>query len=196
MLRRLLPLAVFVLLAALLFAGVRLSGTRNPNEIPSPLIGKAAPDFALPLLHEPDRTVTRADLLGQPYVLNVWGSWCPSCRLEHPFVDALARSGRIRVIGFNYKDEREDAVRWLQQFGDPYEFNLVDRDGRKAIDFGVSAAPETYVIDAEGIVRYKQTGPLTPQVIEENILPWATGKTKATAAPAPTLDPAPDASGA
>lgn len=188
MLRRALPLLVFVLLAGLLFAGVRLSGTRNPNEIPSPLIGKPAPDFALPLLHTPDRTVTRADLLGQPYVLNVWGSWCPSCRIEHPFVEALARSGRIRVIGFNYKDQREDALRWLEQFGDPYEFSLVDIDGRKAIDFGVSAAPETYVIDAEGIIRYKQTGPLTPQVIEEKILPWATAGAKLDAPQAAAVD--------
>ena len=182
MLRRWLPLIVFALLGVLLFAGVRLSATRNPNEIPSPLLGKPAPDFALPLLHEPGRTVTRADLLGRPYVLNVWGSWCPSCRIEHPFVEALAKSGRIRVIGFNYKDAPEDALRWLGQFGNPYEFSLVDRDGRKAIDFGVSAAPETYVIDAEGIVRFKQTGPLTPDVIATKILPWAEGAVPAAAA--------------
>jgi cytochrome c biogenesis protein CcmG/thiol:disulfide interchange protein DsbE len=164
---------VFIALGALLFAGVRLSGTRNPNEIPSPLIGKPVPEFSLPLLHEPDRVVSRTELLGKPYVLNVWGSWCPSCRIEHPFVEALARSGKIRVIGFNYKDEREDALRWLGQFGDPYEFSLVDRDGRKAIDFGVTAAPETFVVDAQGIVRFKQTGPLTPEIIETNILPLA-----------------------
>lgn len=175
MLKRLLPLLVFLALGALLYAGVRLSESRDPNAIPSPLIGKPAPDFALPSLHEPDRTIRRADLLGQPYVLNVWGSWCPSCRLEHPFVEALAKSGKIRVIGFNYKDEREDALRWLQQFGDPYEFSIVDRDGRKAIDFGVSAAPETFVIDAQGVVRFKQTGPLTPDVIAKEILPLATG---------------------
>lgn len=175
MLKRLLPLIVFLALGSLLFAGVRLSETRNPNEIPSPLIGKPVPDFALPLLHEPDRVVTRSDLLGKPYVLNVWGSWCPSCRIEHPFVEALARSGRIRVIGFNYKDERDDALRWLGQFGNPYEFSLVDRDGRKAIDFGVTAAPETFVVDALGIVRFKQTGPVTPEVIETKILPLATG---------------------
>jgi cytochrome c biogenesis protein CcmG/thiol:disulfide interchange protein DsbE len=186
MLRRWLPLLVFLALGALLFAGVRLSGTRNPNEIPSPLIGKPAPDFALPLLHDPARTVTRADLLGRPYVLNVWGSWCPSCRIEHPFVEALAKTGRIRVIGFNYKDEREDALRWLGQFGDPYEFSLVDLDGRKAIDFGVSAAPETYVIDAQGIVRYKHTGPLTPADIEAKILPWAQADGAAQAADAAT----------
>lgn len=173
MLKRLLPLLVFLALGGLLFAGIRLAETRDPNAIPSPLIGKPAPEFSLPLLHEPDKTLTRADLLGQPYVLNVWGSWCPSCRLEHPFVEALAKSGRIRVIGFNYKDEREDALRWLQQFGDPYEFSLVDRDGRKAIDFGVSAAPETFVVDAQGIVRFKQTGPLTPDVIARDILPLA-----------------------
>jgi cytochrome c biogenesis protein CcmG/thiol:disulfide interchange protein DsbE len=177
MFKRVLPLLVFIALGGLLFAGVRLSGTRNPNEIPSPLIGKPAPDFALPLLHEPGRIVTRADLLGKPYVLNVWGSWCPSCRIEHPLVEALARSGRIRVIGFNYKDDRDDALRWLDQFGNPYEFSLVDREGRKAIDFGVTAAPETFVVDAQGIVRYKQTGPITPDVIENKILPLAAGAT-------------------
>ena len=173
MFRRLLPLIVFAALGVLLYAGVRLSGTRDPNAIPSPLIGKAVPSFSLPLLHEPDRVIWNADLLGKPFVLNVWGSWCPSCRIEHPFVDALARSGKIRVIGFNYKDEREDALRWLGQFGDPYEFSVVDRDGRVAIDFGVTAAPETFVIDAQGIVRFKQTGPLTPDVIARDILPLA-----------------------
>ena len=173
MFKRLLPLLVFVALGVLLFAGVRLSGMRDPNAIPSPLIGKAVPTFALPLLHEPDRVVANTELLGKPYVLNVWGSWCPSCRIEHPFVDALAKSGKIRVIGFNYKDEGEDALRWLEQFGNPYEFSLVDRDGRVAIDFGVTAAPETFVIDAKGIVRFKQTGPLTPDVISREILPLA-----------------------
>lgn len=175
MLRRLLPLIAFVALGVLLFAGVRLSGTRDPNEIPSPLIGKPSPDFALPSLHEPDRVITRAELLGKPYLLNVWGSWCPSCRIEHPIVQALADSGRIRVIGFNYKDERDDALRWLQQFGDPYAFSIVDLDGRKAIDFGVSAAPETYVVDAQGVIRFKHTGPLTLDVVEREILPLAAG---------------------
>lgn len=176
MLNRWLPLLIFVALGALLFAGVRLAETRDPNAIPSPLLGRPAPDFALPSLHEPDRVITPETLRGAPYVLNVWGSWCPSCRIEHPLVEALARSGRIRVIGFNYKDQREDALRWLQQFGDPYEFSIVDLDGRKAIDFGVTAAPETFVIDAEGIVRFKHTGPLTPEVIERDILPLAASR--------------------
>jgi cytochrome c biogenesis protein CcmG, thiol:disulfide interchange protein DsbE len=170
MLKRWLPLLVFLALGTLLFAGVRLSGTRDPNAIPSPLIDKAAPAFALPSLHEPGRIVTEADLRGAPYVLNVWGSWCPSCRIEHPVVDALAKTGRIKVVGFNYKDEREDALRWLQQFGDPYAFSLVDLDGRKAIDFGVTAAPETFLIDAQGVVRFKHTGPLSWDVVEREIL--------------------------
>jgi len=173
MIRRLLPLLVFVLLGGLLYAGIRLAETRNPNEIPSPLIGQSVPDFALPTLHEPDRVVTPKDLLGRPWVLNVWGSWCPSCRIEHPFIDALAKSGRIRVIGFNYKDEGADALRWLQQFGNPYEFSVVDREGRVAIDFGVTAAPETVVVDAQGIVRVKITGPVTPEIISGKILPLA-----------------------
>ncbi len=182
MLRRLLPLIVFVLLGGLLFAGIQLAKVRDPNEIPSPLIGKPVPEFSLPLLHEPDRVVSNKDLLGAPYVLNVWGSWCPSCRIEHPFVEALAKSGRIRVIGFNYKDDGGDALRWLEQFGNPYEFSLVDRDGRKAIDFGVTAAPETFLIDAQGIVRFKQTGPLTPDIIATKILPLAQAPAAAQAA--------------
>ena len=171
--KRWLPFLAFLLVAALLAAGVWLSRDPDREALPSALIDKPAPDFALPVLHEPTRVVTGRDLRGQPYVLNVWGSWCPSCRLEHPFVEALAKSGKIRVIGFNYKDEREDALRWLEQFGNPYEFSLVDRDGRAAIDFGVSAAPETFVIDAQGVVRFKQTGPLTPDVIAREILPLA-----------------------
>lgn len=175
MMRRLLPLIVFALLGGLLYAGIRLAQTRDPNEIPSPLIGKPVPAFALPLLHEAGRTVTDQDLLGRPYVLNVWGSWCPSCRIEHPFVAALAKTGKIRVIGFNYKDEGEDALRWLGQFGNPYEFSLVDRDGRVAIDFGVTAAPETFVVDAQGVLRVKITGPVTPEIISTKILPLAEG---------------------
>jgi cytochrome c biogenesis protein CcmG, thiol:disulfide interchange protein DsbE len=171
MLRRLLPLLVFLALGALLFAGVRLAAVRDPNAIPSPLIGKAAPSFSLPSLHEPERVISDQDLRGRPYLLNVWGSWCPTCRIEHPIVAALARSGRVRVIGFNYKDARDDALRWLQQFGDPYEFSLVDLEGRKAIDFGVTAAPESFLIDAQGVVLYKVTGPLTPDLIEREILP-------------------------
>jgi cytochrome c biogenesis protein CcmG/thiol:disulfide interchange protein DsbE len=169
--KRWLPLAVFAALALLLFAGIQLNRVRDPNAIPSPLIGKPLPAFSLPTLHEPSRVVTQADLLGAPYLLNVWGSWCPECRVEHPVIDALARSGRLRVVGYNYKDAPDDAKRWLQQFGDPYALILADEDGRSAIDFGIYGAPETFLVDAQGVVRYKHIGALTPQVIEERMLP-------------------------
>lgn len=171
MMQRWLPLAVFLALAALLLAGVRLSQTRDPNVIPSPLIGKPAPTFALPELLAADRTVSDQDLRGAPYLLNVFASWCPACRIEHPVVTEIARRGIVRVIGYNYKDEREAALAWLKQFGNPYERVLVDADGRKAIDWGIYGAPETFLVDAQGTIRYKHVGPMTWETVEKEILP-------------------------
>jgi cytochrome c biogenesis protein CcmG/thiol:disulfide interchange protein DsbE len=173
--RRLLPFFAFVALSALLYAGIRLSQERDPNAIPSPLIDKPAPEFALPALHQPDQLVRKSDLLGQPYLLNVFASWCPSCRVEHPVISELARSGRLKVIGFNYKDQREDALRWLQQFGDPYAQILVDADGRAGIDLGVYGAPESFLIGADGKVLHKHVGPVTAEVIEQELLPLLQG---------------------
>ncbi len=171
MIRRLLPLLIFLALGALLFAGVMLSRNQNREAIPSPLIGRPAPAFALPALHEPSETIRNETLHGAPYVLNVWGSWCPECRNEHPVIAALAKSRRVKVVGYNYKDERADALRWLQQFGDPYGSIPVDADGSKALDWGIYGAPETFLVDAEGIVRWKYVGPLTQQVVDEELLP-------------------------
>lgn len=171
MMRRLLPFAAFLLLAALLLAGVLLSGRDNREAIVSPLIGKPAPAFSLPVLGEPDRLVSREDLLGQPYLLNVWGSWCPACRDEHPFIDEIARSGRVRVIGYDYKDEPADAERWLRQFGNPYALILADEDGMAALDWGIYGAPETFLVDAAGIVRWKHVGPIDRRVMEESLWP-------------------------
>lgn len=171
MLQRLLPLLAFVALALLLFAGVRMSATRDPNVLPSALIDRPAPEFSLPRLHQPDQFVSGTDLLGAPYLLNVWGSWCPACRIEHPFIEQIAREGKVRVIGFNYKDEPADALRWLQRFGDPYADIIVDYDGRSAIQWGVYGAPETFLVDAEGIIRHKHVGPMTPDVYANEILP-------------------------
>lgn len=168
---RLWPFLVFLALGALLFAGVLMSGRENREAIPSPLIGKPAPGFALHLLHQPERVVTMEQLRGEPFLLNVWGSWCPACRDEHPYIEALARSGKIRVVGFNWKDERQDALRWLQQFGDPYHLIVVDEEGGTAIDWGVYGAPETFLVDAEGVVRWKHIGPITPAVIESQLKP-------------------------
>lgn len=171
MIKRLLPLLVFLGLAALLGVGVLMNSGRDTKAIPSPLLGKPAPDFALPVLDEPGRIVGKADLLGQPYLLNVWGSWCPACRDEHPVIAELARSGRIRVIGYDYKDEPDDARRWLAQFGNPYALVIVDADGRAALDWGIYGAPETFLVDAEGMIRWKFVGPLTPEVVQQQLLP-------------------------
>lgn len=168
---RWIPLAVFAALAALLAAGVWLS--RNPNRaaLPSPLIGKPAPAFSLPVLHEPGRLVSSDELRGAPYLLNVWGSWCPACRDEHPVLTRFAETKRLRVIGYNWKDEHADALRWLERFGNPYWLVLVDHDGQAAIDWGIYGAPETFLVDAGGIVRWKYVGPLTDDVIRDELLP-------------------------
>jgi cytochrome c biogenesis protein CcmG, thiol:disulfide interchange protein DsbE len=159
-----LPLA-FIALIGLLAAGLRL----NPREVPSPLVGKPAPSFELPLLHAPDKIFTQKDMLGSVWVLNVWASWCAPCLLEHPVVTALAKS--VPVVGLNYKDAREDALPWLKRNGDPYRLSVYDDTGRIGIDYGVYGVPETYVIDRKGVIRYKHIGPLTPEVAREKLVP-------------------------
>ncbi|MGH8031211.1 MAG: DsbE family thiol:disulfide interchange protein [Luteimonas sp.] len=170
-LSRWLPLAAFAALLALLAAGVWLS--RNPDRgvLPSPLIGKPAPSFRLPVLHEAGRLVSSDALRGAPYLLNVWGSWCPECQVEHPVITRFAETRRVRVIGYNWKDQHADALRWLDQFGNPYWLVLVDDDGKKAIDWGIYGAPETFLVDARGIVRWKHVGALTDAVIRDELLP-------------------------
>jgi cytochrome c biogenesis protein CcmG, thiol:disulfide interchange protein DsbE len=168
-LRYLLPLAIFLLIAFFLWRGLSL----DPRAVPSPLVGKPAPAFSVPLLSDPAQTLSSTALRGEVYLLNVWGSWCVSCRDEHPVLVELARRRALPIYGLNWKDKHEDAVAWLQRFGDPYVASGVDRDGRVAIDFGVYGAPETYLIDREGVIRFKHTGPLTRRVIEETILPLA-----------------------
>ncbi|WP_188663062.1 DsbE family thiol:disulfide interchange protein [Arenimonas soli] len=168
---RLLPLLAFAALALLLGVGVMMNSGKDTSAIPSPLIGKMAPDFALPVLDEPERIITRDDLLGEPYLLNVWGSWCPACRDEHPVITDLAESGRLRVIGYDYKDESDDARRWLQQFGNPYALVIADVEGRAALDWGIYGAPESFLVDAEGFIRWKFVGPLTPEVVQAQLLP-------------------------
>ncbi|GGA76852.1 thiol:disulfide interchange protein [Arenimonas soli] len=171
MMNRLLPLLAFAALALLLGVGVMMNSGKDTSAIPSPLIGKMAPDFALPVLDEPERIITRDDLLGEPYLLNVWGSWCPACRDEHPVITDLAESGRLRVIGYDYKDESDDARRWLQQFGNPYALVIADVEGRAALDWGIYGAPESFLVDAEGFIRWKFVGPLTPEVVQAQLLP-------------------------
>jgi cytochrome c biogenesis protein CcmG/thiol:disulfide interchange protein DsbE len=166
-LRLWLVIAGFLVLVGLLAAGLQL----NPREVPSPLIGKPAPAFELPLLHQPDKRFSQKDMLGTVWVMNVWASWCPPCLVEHPVVSAFAASGIAPVVGLNYKDAREDALPWLKRNGDPFKVTVYDAAGRIAIDYGVYGVPETYVIDRKGIIRYKHIGPLTPQVAEKKLRP-------------------------
>ena len=166
-LRFLIPLALFGVLAWFLFAGLSL----NPREVPSPLIGKPAPAFSLPRLDDPAKSVGRADLLGRVWVLNVWASWCAPCRQEHPLVVDFARRSKVPVVGLNYKDRPGDASAWLARLGNPYLMNLIDFDGKVGIDFGVYGVPETFVIDAQGVIRFKHVGPLTEATLRERIEP-------------------------
>ena len=164
--RYLTPLVLFLALAALLYKGLAL----NPREVPSPLIGKPAPEFSLPELKDTSRQLSHSDFLGKVSLLNVWATWCVSCRAEHPLLMQLARQG-VTIYGLDYKDNREDAKRWLQRFGDPYVANAFDADGRVGIDWGVYGTPETFVIDQRGIIRHKHIGPLTEEAIQGEILP-------------------------
>lgn len=168
---RWLPLVAFFALVVLLAVGVWLSRRPDRDALPSPLIGRPAPEFSLPVLHEPGRLLSSNELRGAPYVLNVWGSWCPECRVEHPVLTRFAETRRVRVIGYNWKDEHADAVRWLEQFGNPYWIVIVDYDGRIAIDWGIYGAPETFLVDGDGVVRWKHVGALTDDEIRDELLP-------------------------
>ena len=169
MTRFLLPLGILVVLVGFLAAGLTL----NPREVPSPLIGKPAPAFELPILHQPDKRFAPSDMRGKVWLLNVWASWCVSCRDEHPVLVELSKRGVMPILGLNYKDKGDEATAWLKKFGDPYSLSVVDADGRIGIDYGVYGVPETYLIDAEGVIRYKQIGPLTKAILEEKVLPLA-----------------------
>jgi len=165
--RFLLPLGVFALLLLFLGVGLKL----NPHEIPSPLIGKSAPPFTLAQLNEPGKTISPRDLMGQVWLLNVWASWCVSCREEHPVLLDFSKQNVLPILGLNYKDTREDGLNWLRQFGNPYQLSAFDFDGKVGIDFGVYGVPETFLIDKKGVIRLKHIGPLTSAVISDKLLP-------------------------
>ncbi|HEY0180504.1 MAG TPA: DsbE family thiol:disulfide interchange protein [Dokdonella sp.] len=168
---RLLPFAGFVLVVALLGFGIWWSQYHDPREVPSPLIGKPAPAFALPTLADPERRVTNQDLAGEPYLLNVFASWCYACRDEHPLLMREGKRLGVKLVGFDYKDDADDAKRWIAQFGDPYDVIVADAPGDVAIDFGVTGAPETFLVDAHGVIRYKYISPITPEVLATELLP-------------------------
>jgi cytochrome c biogenesis protein CcmG, thiol:disulfide interchange protein DsbE len=165
--RLLLPLAVFALLVVLLGVGLTL----NPREVPSPLIGKPAPHFELPQLHDGAKSFSGQEMLGKVWLLNVWASWCPPCLLEHPVITELAGMKIAPVVGLNYKDRPDEAMAWLRRNGDPFLLSASDIAGRIAIDYGVYGVPETYVIDKNGVIRYKRIGPLTPEIVKKKVLP-------------------------
>ncbi len=165
--RYLWPLGLFLVLAGFLAFGLRL----NPREVPSPLIDKPAPAFSAPLLARPDAMLSPKDLLGQVWILNVWASWCVACREEHPLLVDFAKRGVVPIYGLNYKDKRDAGQAWLRRLGDPYKESFFDADGRIGIDYGVYGVPETFVIDRQGVIRFKHIGPVTPQVLRESIEP-------------------------
>lgn len=161
------PLILFAVLLVFLAIGL----TRNPREVPSPLINKAAPVFQLAQLHAPEKTFDSQSLRGQVWLLNTWASWCVACREEHPVLMEFAKTKTVPLIGLGYKDKREDGVKWLARFGNPYDLSVSDLDGRVGIDFGVYGVPETFLIDRQGVIRYKHIGPVTPQALQDTILP-------------------------
>ncbi|MCY1360686.1 Thiol:disulfide interchange protein DsbE [compost metagenome] len=161
----LIPLAIFLGVALFLYRGLFL----DPSELPSALIGKPVPAFSLRSV-EGDRTLTQADLLGKPALLNVWATWCIACRVEHPVLNKLAEQG-VRIYGVNYKDVNADAQKWLKEFHDPYQLNIDDAQGSLGLDLGVYGAPETFLIDAQGIIRHKYVGVIDQTVWREQLAP-------------------------
>jgi cytochrome c biogenesis protein CcmG, thiol:disulfide interchange protein DsbE len=163
------PLLVFALLVVVLAVGIKQSPDKDL--IPSPLIGKPAPEFSLPSLTDPGQRVSSAQLRGRWYLFNVWGTWCVSCRMEHEMLLKIKQSGVIPLVGLDWKDDRLDALSFLRDKGDPYQSIAVDQDGGEAIMWGVYGAPETFLVNPQGIVVYKFIGPITEQAWEQQILP-------------------------
>lgn len=170
-LKYLVPLIAFLALASLLGVGLTL----NPTAIPSTMIGKTAPDFVLPTLSDESSNFSPSDLSGERWVLNVWASWCFSCRHEHPILNDLASKNLVKIIGLNYKDESNKAKEWIKQRGNPYFKTVVDSAGSAGIDWGVIAVPETFIIDENGDVIYKHTGPITRELLAKEMMPILTG---------------------
>jgi cytochrome c biogenesis protein CcmG/thiol:disulfide interchange protein DsbE len=163
----LVPLGIFVVLVIFLAIGL----TRDPSEIPSPLIGKPAPDFTAPVLGKPGETFSNKDMLGQVWLLNTWASWCVACRQEHPLLVEFVKTNPLPIVGLDYKDKEADGIRWLQRYGNPYTHTIVDADARIGIDFGVYGVPESFLIDKAGIIRYKQIGPFTEEALRDKLVP-------------------------
>lgn len=167
-LKALLPLGIFVILAGFLAVGLQ----RNPSEVPSPLVGKPAPTFSAQRLGEaPGQLVTPEEFKGKVWVLNVWASWCVPCRVEHPFITALAKRGIAPVVGLSYKDQPSDSLKWLERYGNPYQVSALDLEGRIGIEYGVYGVPETFVIDKQGVIRHKVIGPVSQDILDTKLIP-------------------------
>jgi cytochrome c biogenesis protein CcmG/thiol:disulfide interchange protein DsbE len=166
--RYLLPLALFLALASTLALGLKRP---DPDGVPSPLVGKPAPAFTLSHLDDANKAFSPSQLKGQVWLLNVWASWCSSCRQEHPVMLDLAKQGVVPIIGFNYQDQRDAGRQWLVRHGNPYQLTAFDADGRVGMDLGVIGVPETFVVDKQGRIRYKFAGPVTPELLKDKLLP-------------------------
>lgn len=164
----LIPFGAFLALAAVLALGF---GLKDPHLLPSALVGKPFPRFELADLHDPGRMRTRADLEGEVALVNVWGTWCPNCVVEHPELMRIGREEGIPLYGINYRDDTAEALAWLRKRGDPYGFSIVDAEGSLAIDLGVYGAPETFVVDRRGVIRLRHVGPVTPDVWRRDVAP-------------------------
>ena len=161
------PLGIFAILLVFLGVGLRL----KQQEVPSPFIGKPAPAFTLTRLDAADRTFSPQDMRGKVWLFNVWASWCTSCRAEHPVLLEFAKRAAVPIVGLNYMDARDDGNQWLGKFGNPYQLSVYDSDGKVGTDYGVYGVPETFLIDKQGVIRLKLTGPVTPEVIRDTLLP-------------------------
>ncbi len=166
-LRYAVPLGIFFALVILLGVGLTL----DPREVPSPLIDKPAPAFEVPQLGDPAKTFSPKEMIGKVWMFNVWASWCVSCREEHPVLMELSRQNVVPIYGLDYKDQRSEGLRWLSQFGNPYVLSAFDADGKVGIDYGVYGVPETYIIDKRGVIRYKQIGIVTRELVRDKIIP-------------------------
>lgn len=167
MIKYLVPVGLFVVLAGFLYFGLG----RDKETLPSPLIGKTAPTFELARLDDPAKMFSNTELAGKPYVLNVWGTWCIGCRQEHGALLEIARRGEVPIVGLNWNDDRQQALSWLEQLGNPYSVSAFDGEGRVAIDWGVYGAPETFLVDANGKVIKKHIAPITVQIWEQEFVP-------------------------
>ncbi|MCB1683641.1 MAG: DsbE family thiol:disulfide interchange protein [Pseudomonadales bacterium] len=162
------PLGIFAAIVVIGYAGFSLN---DPHALPSALLGKPFPEFTAPRLDTPRVQVDRQALLGSPVLVNVWATWCPTCKAEHEELVRIRRETGLRIVGINYKDNRQAALRWLAEFGDPYEFVIQDLDGSLGVELGVYGAPESFLVDASGVIVYKRVGEINPRIWQDELLP-------------------------